>query len=54
MAGFLAIEQALNFDLVCIAGDLLDMFKSETRIEQSGDRDGSSLSLFGAREIRLA
>jgi Calcineurin-like phosphoesterase len=29
------IEQAPDFDLVCIAGDLLDMFKSETRIEQS-------------------
>jgi predicted MPP superfamily phosphohydrolase len=29
------IEQAPDFDLVCIAGDLLDMFKSETRIEQA-------------------
>jgi hypothetical protein len=29
------IEQAPNFDLICIAGDLLDMFKSETRIEQA-------------------
>jgi hypothetical protein len=28
------IEQAPDFDLVCIAGDLLDMFKSETRLEQ--------------------
>jgi Icc-related predicted phosphoesterase len=31
------IDQAPDFDLVCIAGDLLDMFKSETRIEQSGE-----------------
>ena len=31
------IEQAPDFDLVCIAGDLLDMLKSETRIEQSGE-----------------
>jgi hypothetical protein len=29
------IEQAPEFDLVCIAGDLLDMFKSETRLEQA-------------------
>jgi hypothetical protein len=29
------IEQAPDFDLVCIAGDLLDMFKSETQIEQA-------------------
>jgi hypothetical protein len=29
------IEQAPDFDLICIAGDLLDMFKSETRIEQA-------------------
>jgi len=29
------IEQASNFDLICIAGDLLDMFKSETRLEQA-------------------
>ena len=29
------IEQAPDFDLVCIAGDLLDMFRSETRLEQS-------------------
>jgi Calcineurin-like phosphoesterase len=29
------IEQAPYFDLVCIAGDLLDMFKSETRLEQA-------------------
>jgi predicted MPP superfamily phosphohydrolase len=29
------IEQAPNFDLVCIAGDLLDMFKFETRQEQA-------------------
>jgi DNA repair exonuclease SbcCD nuclease subunit len=29
------IEQAPNFDLLCIAGDLLDMFKSETRLEQA-------------------
>jgi hypothetical protein len=28
-------EQAPDFDLVCIAGDLLDMFKSETRLEQA-------------------
>jgi Icc-related predicted phosphoesterase len=34
------IEQAPRYDLVCIAGDLLDMFKSETRLEQ-------------AREIRM-
>jgi calcineurin-like phosphoesterase family protein len=29
------IDQAPDFDLVCIAGDLLDMFKPETRIEQA-------------------
>jgi Icc-related predicted phosphoesterase len=29
------IEQAPDFDLVCIAGDLLDMFKSETPVEQA-------------------
>ena len=29
------IEQAPSYDLVCIAGDLLDMFKSETRSEQA-------------------
>jgi predicted MPP superfamily phosphohydrolase len=29
------ITQAPDFDLVCIAGDLLDMFNPETRIEQS-------------------
>jgi predicted MPP superfamily phosphohydrolase len=29
------IEQTPDFDLVCIAGDLLDMFKSETRLEQA-------------------
>jgi predicted MPP superfamily phosphohydrolase len=29
------IEQAPNFDLVCVTGDLLDMFKSETRMEQA-------------------
>src|ERR1700733_3459368 len=29
------IEQAPNFDLICIAGDLLDMFKAETRMEQA-------------------
>jgi predicted MPP superfamily phosphohydrolase len=29
------IAQAPDFDLVCIADDLLDMFKSETRIEQA-------------------
>ena len=29
------IEQATGFDLVCIAGDLLDMFKSETGLEQA-------------------
>ena len=29
------IEQAPNFDLVCIAGELLDIFKSETRMEQA-------------------
>jgi uncharacterized protein len=34
------IEQAPSYDLVCIAGDLLDMFKSETRLEQ-------------AREVRI-
>src|ERR1700676_5136617 len=34
------IEQAPDFDLVCIAGDLLDMFRSETSMEQ-------------AREVRM-
>jgi predicted MPP superfamily phosphohydrolase len=29
------IKQTPNFDLICIAGDLLDMFKSETRTEQA-------------------
>jgi len=29
------IEQAPDFDLVCIAGDLLDMFNPETRLEQA-------------------
>src|ERR1700676_3866890 len=29
------VEQAPDFDLICIAGDLLDMFKSETRLEQA-------------------
>jgi predicted MPP superfamily phosphohydrolase len=29
------IEEAQDFDLVCIAGDLLDMFRSETRMEQA-------------------
>jgi Icc-related predicted phosphoesterase len=29
------IEQAPSYDLVCIAGDLLDMFKPETRTEQA-------------------
>jgi hypothetical protein len=29
------IGQAPDFDLVCIAGDLLDMFASETRLEQA-------------------
>jgi Icc-related predicted phosphoesterase len=29
------IEQAPDFDLICIAGDLLDMFRSETRMEQA-------------------
>jgi predicted MPP superfamily phosphohydrolase len=29
------IEQAPDFDLVCIVGDLLDMFNPETRLEQA-------------------
>jgi predicted MPP superfamily phosphohydrolase len=29
------IKEASNFDLICIAGDLLDMFRSETRMEQA-------------------
>jgi Icc-related predicted phosphoesterase len=29
------IEQASHYDLICVAGDLLDMFKSKTRLEQS-------------------
>src|ERR1700675_471507 len=29
------IDQAPVFDLVCIAGDLLDIFNSETRAEQA-------------------
>src|SRR5271166_6323831 len=28
-------EQAANFDLICIAGDLLDMFKGAPRMEQA-------------------
>jgi predicted MPP superfamily phosphohydrolase len=31
------IEKVPDFDLVCVAGDLLDMFRSETRIEQSAE-----------------
>jgi predicted MPP superfamily phosphohydrolase len=31
------IEQAPSYDLVCIAGDLLDMFNAETRLEQSAE-----------------
>jgi predicted MPP superfamily phosphohydrolase len=34
------IDQTPGFDLICIAGDLLDIFRSETRVEQ-------------AREIRI-
>jgi predicted phosphodiesterase len=29
------IDQGANYDLVCIAGDLLDMFKSESKTEQA-------------------
>jgi len=29
------IEQAANYDLVCIGGDLLDMFAGESRTEQA-------------------
>jgi predicted phosphodiesterase len=29
------IEKGANYDLACVAGDLLDMFKGETRIEQA-------------------
>ena len=29
------IQQAPSFGLVCIAGDLLDMFRTETRVEQA-------------------
>jgi predicted MPP superfamily phosphohydrolase len=29
------IEQAPDFDLLCIAGDLLDMFRAENRVEQA-------------------
>jgi Icc-related predicted phosphoesterase len=29
------IEQGANYDLICIAGDLLDMFKGEPRMEQA-------------------
>ena len=29
------IEQAPSYDLVCIAGDFLDMFKFESRMEQA-------------------
>jgi Icc-related predicted phosphoesterase len=28
------VEQGASYDLVCIAGDLLDMLKSEPRMEQ--------------------
>jgi DNA repair exonuclease SbcCD nuclease subunit len=28
-------ERAANFDLICIAGDLLDMFKGAPRMEQA-------------------
>src|ERR1700736_4021493 len=29
------IEQAQDFDLICVAGDLLDMFSSESRTAQA-------------------
>jgi predicted MPP superfamily phosphohydrolase len=29
------IEQSPDYDLICVAGDLLDMFKGEPRIEQA-------------------
>ncbi len=29
------IEQAPELDLICMAGDLLDMFRSESRVEQA-------------------
>ncbi len=29
------IERGPEFDLICIAGDLLDMFRSDTRMEQA-------------------
>ena len=31
------IEQSANYDLICIAGDLLDMFCSEPRIVQASE-----------------
>jgi Icc-related predicted phosphoesterase len=31
------VDQAPNFDLICIAGDLLDMFSGELRIAQARD-----------------
>jgi hypothetical protein len=31
----LLIEQAPDFDLICLAGDLLEMLRSETRMEQA-------------------
>jgi predicted phosphodiesterase len=39
------IQQAPDFDLVCIAGDLLDMFRSETRMEQAREIRTSSGNL---------
>jgi Icc-related predicted phosphoesterase len=38
------IEQAPSYNLVCIAGDSLDMFKSETRMGQASELVGSSES----------
>jgi predicted MPP superfamily phosphohydrolase len=31
------IEEGAGYDLVCVAGDLLDMFKSESRLEQASE-----------------
>jgi hypothetical protein len=46
------IEQAPDFGLVRIAGDLLDMFKFETRLERAREIR-SLIRLLAAREINL-
>ena len=46
------IEQAPDFDLICIAGDLLDMFKAETRTEQAREVSETHQGACGPRSGR--